>query len=112
MLILVKVNNMKIYSKKVIEKFGLSHVERKEDNKGVTTCSQYYIMGLGSLYGTFLGHFGLIGLFSFFSFFSMKNIVPNVIRILITVVLPFIIVFIYFIKNKLLYKKCYLTLKK
>ena len=100
----MKISNMKIYSKKVIEHFGFVY-RTKEGSEVENSYTQYYIMGLGCLHSGFWGHFTLVGFFSLFSFFFMKSTVPNIIRILITVVLPFMIVIIYFIKNKLLYKK-------
>lgn len=101
----MKDNNIKLYSKKVIEKFGFDYVERKNESEESTSNSQYYIMGLGCIHNKFWGHFALVGFFSLISFFSMQGILTNVLNILINVILPFIIVFIYFIKNKLLYKK-------
>lgn len=109
----MKVNNMQLYSKKVREyfKFSPGAIEIQNDEE-VTTYSQYYIMGLGCLYKKFVVYFVIIGCFSLNSFFYMKSKVPNDIRILITVVLPFMIVFIYFIKNKLLYRKILPTPKE
>ena len=100
----MKVNNMKIYSEKVKEHFGFIY-ETEEKNNGDTSNSQYYITGLGYLDNRFSAHFGLVGFFSLFSFFINEGTIPNIVRILITVVLPFMIVFIYFIRHKLLYKK-------
>lgn len=101
----MKDNNMIIYSKKVIEKYGFNYIERKNENEESFSYSQYYIMGLGGIHSIFGGHFTITGLFSLISFFSMRDVVTNGLNILMNVVLPFVIVLIYFIKNKLLYKK-------